>query len=361
MEVEIKLVRHRQAEKELVDLFQASFKLDKSHEIWRWKYTENPLASEDPDIIVAACDGKIVGARPFVVLEFWIKSEKAKAALFSDTMVHPDYQGKGIFSLMNKFAFDRLRQDGCALFFNYPNKNSLGGYLRQGSKIVSYIEHYFIPVNPQKLISNKLNNRALGLSLGFLYGVLAHTPVKNPVQQSNSLKVDILDQFNPQLNSLDALRDRAAISPVRSQSYLAWRFDKNPVREFKYILLNRGEELLGYAVICIRRKKNGLVLGRIEDYLVKDNISDHFRLLISGCINVLTEMGVDIISLYSFTDSKFNTELTGHLGFKSPSAFPYNRIVQKLVFTVRLIDEAVIEKLDVYDRINWDFSLANPE
>jgi len=73
MEVEIKLVRHRQAEKELVDLFQASFKLDKSHEIWRWKYTENPLASEDPDIIVAACDGKIVGARPFVVLEFWIR------------------------------------------------------------------------------------------------------------------------------------------------------------------------------------------------------------------------------------------------------------------------------------------------
>ena len=361
MEVEIKLVKHREAEKELVDLFQASFKLDKSHEIWRWKYTENPLASEDHDIIVAACGGKIVGARPFVALDLWIKSEKVKAALFSDTMVHPEYQGRGIFSQMNKFAFESLGQHGCALFFNYPNANSLGGYLKQGSKIVSYIEHYFIPVNPKKLISNKLNNRALGLSLGFFYGLLAHTPVKNPVQPSNSLKVGIFDQFSHQLNSLDALRDRDVISPVRSQSYLVWRFDKNPERKFKYILLNRGEELMGYAVICARRKKNGLVLGRIEDYLVKDNMSDYFRLLISGCIHGLIEMGVDIISCYSFTDSKFNAELTGHLGFKSPSTFPYNKIIQKRILTVRVIDKAITEKLAIYDKINWDFSFANPE
>ena len=100
--VEIRLVKHSAEKEKLLNLFRASFGYNISVEHWDWKHLQNPLAFSDPEVIVAVDGGKIVGARPFLPAEMWLGGEKIKTAQHCDTMVHPDYQGKGIFNRMGQ-------------------------------------------------------------------------------------------------------------------------------------------------------------------------------------------------------------------------------------------------------------------
>jgi hypothetical protein len=231
--------------------------------------------------------------------------------------------------------------------------------LKQGSRIVSSIEYFFLPMNPRGLISYQLGNRLLGAGLGFFYNKLINTKGRRPFHSSNSFQIETLDRFTDKLKTVDTLRDRSIISLVRSEAYLAWRFDKHPENDYKYILAGRDGELLGYAVVGAERRNNNVICGWIRDYLAKDKNVDCFRSLIARCIDELVELGVDIILIPSFINAKFNVELAQHFGFKSSVSFPYNRIVAEGCFTTRAINEKVTQKVDVYNEENWDDTFAN--
>ena len=138
--VEIRLVKHSQEKEQLLDLFRASFGHSMPAEFWDWKYIQNPLAPPDPEVIVAIDSGKIVGARPFRLVEMWMGDEKVRTAQHSDTMVHPEYQGKGIFNQMGQFSMEYLKENSYALSYGFPNPKSRPGFLKQGYKIVVPLE-----------------------------------------------------------------------------------------------------------------------------------------------------------------------------------------------------------------------------
>lgn len=130
--VEIKLAKHSAEKRKLLDLFQASFGQVMSTELWDWKYLQNPLASADAEVIVAMDNGRIVGARPFWFAEIWLGNKRVKTAQHCDTMVHPDYQGKGIFNRMGRFAIQHLKDNGYALSYGFPAPISRPGFFVTG-------------------------------------------------------------------------------------------------------------------------------------------------------------------------------------------------------------------------------------
>ena len=101
-----------------------------------WKYTKNPIISGVPTVFGAIDknSGKLVGIRPFLACNIVRGNKIFKAAQPCDTVVHPDYRGKGIFTEMNKVAIVELKKDGYDLFFNFPNRNSQPGNLKMGWK-----------------------------------------------------------------------------------------------------------------------------------------------------------------------------------------------------------------------------------
>jgi GNAT superfamily N-acetyltransferase len=224
---EIRLLKHREKREELLDLFLASFGHNMSAELWDWKYLQNPLASADPEVIVAIDNGKIVGARPFLLAEMWLKDEKVKVAQPCDTMVHPEHRREGIFSRMNQFAIEYLKRDGYAFFYNFPGPMSRPGYLKQDWKIVAVTETLYRFDNPQKVISYKLKNKFLGTSLGFFYDKLLNTRGKVSAL-SSSFQIEVFNHFPYELKQVDTLRDKSAIELARGESYLRWRFDQHP-------------------------------------------------------------------------------------------------------------------------------------
>jgi predicted N-acetyltransferase YhbS len=114
--VEIRLVKHSEEKEQLLDLFRASFGHSRRAELWDWKYIQNPLATPDPEVIVSLDNGRIVGAWPFRPLEIWLGNGKARAALGSDAMVHPEHQRKGINTRMYEYGMEYLKQNGYALY-----------------------------------------------------------------------------------------------------------------------------------------------------------------------------------------------------------------------------------------------------
>ena len=359
--VEIRLVKHSAEKEKLLNLFRASFGYNISVEHWDWKHLQNPLAFSDPEVIVAVDGGKIVGARPFLPAEMWLGGEKIKTAQHCDTMVHPDYQGKGIFNRMGQFAIRYLKDNGYALSYGFPGPMSRPGFLKQGYRIVAETENVFRVVHPQKLLSYKLGNNPLAGGLGFFYNALLNTEAKKTTRFSDSLQVELFDRFTDDLKDVDDIRDKSGINLVRSERYLRWRFDKHPDHNYRYVIAKRDGKLWGYAVVSVQQQPNGLVNGLIVDYLVKNKDLACFRVLIDKCLNELGKSESDILLVWAFNEPKLREQLLKYFGFKSSFKFPYNKLFRYAYIEAMLIDEKVADAVDIYDKNNWRVTHAYPD
>lgn len=356
--VELRALKHLDEIEQLVDLFRLSFNLDMSPELWNWKYLQNPLASAAAEVVVALDKGKVVGARPFLLTEMWLDNKRVLTAQHCDTMVHPDYQNQGIFNRMGKVAIQYLKENNYALSYGFPAPISRPGFLRQGWRVVVPTETMFRVVHPQKVISNKLKNKSLGNVLGFFYDKFLNSEITEKRQPSSSFQVEIFDRYTEELKSLDNLRDDSVIDLVRSEANLRWRFDQHPEYSYKYILARRGGELWGYAVVSVQEKADGLVYGIITDYLVKSRDIACFQALIKSSLDELGKSGCDVIYTWAFSEPEFREQLSKHLGFKSSSRFPYNRVSYYGYLDALLIDERIAERVDIYDKESWRVTCA---
>ena len=355
--VEIRLVNNFEEKERLVDLHRASFNTNMSPELWDWKYLQNPLVSTDPKVIVALDNGKIVGARPFLLFEMWIKNKKVRTAQHSDTMVHPEYRNRGIFNRMGRFAIEYLKENEYTLSYGFPGLQSRSGFLTQGWRVVAPTEVLFWPVHIQKIISRKLKSKFLGNGIGIIYDIL-NTRMTETFQPSSAFQVEVFDQFNEELTEVDTLRDESVIDLVRSETNLRWRFDWHPQHRYKYIIAKRDGKLWGYTVVSVREKAYGLVYGIIIDYLVKNRDIVCFQVLIQRALEELGKSNCDIIFMWAWGDAKLKEQLLTHFSFKSSFRFLYKKVFSYGYLDAILLDERLAESVDIYDKENWQVTYA---
>jgi len=355
--VEIKLIKHAEGAEQLSNLFRICFN-DKhmTAEIWNWEYLQNPFSK--PEVIVALDNGRIVGTRPFWFAEMWLGGKKVKAAQHCDTMVHPDYRGKGIFNRMGQFAVQYLKNNDYALSYGFPGPMARPGFLSQGYRIVAETENMFRAVHPWKLLSYKLSNKILAGGLGYFYNTFLNTQAKKIKPTLDSFEVDVSERYIDDLEDVDDLRDKSGISLARSESYLHWRFDKNPEHDYKYVVAKKDGKLWGYAVISTQQQSSGLVHGIIVDYLVKNKNISCFRVLMDRCLNELAQSQCDILLTWAFSEPQFRKELSKCFGFKSSVKFPYNRMFGYAYLEAMMIDEKLAGGVNIYDSNNWQVTHA---
>ena len=357
--VEVKLVNHRECRDELLDLFRASFGHDMSVERWDWQFIHNPLAADIPDVCVVVDGNRIIAARPQMASRIWMGHENFKAVQRVNAMVHPQYQGRGIFSQLTHPVKHYLGTKDYEVNYGFPNSRLQPVLLREGARIVAPLEDLVAMINPQKILSSKLGNRLLGNSLGLFYDKLLNTKTRNATLQSDSFHIKMLDQFNDELNEVDSLRDKSRIDVVRDEAYLRWRFDQHPEYRHRYVIAERDGQLFGYAVIYVKTSDEGLVHGRVVDHLVKNEDSECSRSIIAACMRELRELGSDFIDIRVFDNPKLKRELFHHFGFRSLRRFPYDRLSGKFNFVVGTFDGQILRKANVYDRGNWRVTFAH--
>ena len=357
--IEIKLVKHEDEIEQLVSLFGEAFGHEMSKEHWEWKYIKNPFAGAVPQVIVAADNGRIVGARPFFMTQLWIGSEKILAAEHCDTMVHPDYRKMGLFNSMGTFARDYLGANQVPVSFGFPGPMSRPGFLKQGYRKVAETEIRFRPVDVRGIISKRFSrSRSIRLIGSVLGGVLS--PRTPSYKDKGLFQIEILDGYSAALDGLDGLRNPGVVELVRDERVLSWRFDRHPQHRYRYITAKRNNKLSGYAVISVQRQPNNLIYGMIIDYLVENGDTGCFRVLIEKAVSELARSACDVIVVWAFSDPPFNTELKKRFGFKSTSRYPFNRLIDHGYFDVLAIDGG-LSSLDVYSKDSWRITYAFPD
>lgn len=117
----------------IIQLLKASLGeslIPKSEELWNWKHVSNPFGKSP--VLIAEENEELVGVRAFMNWKYKHDGNILQACRAVDTAVHPDFQGKGIFSKLTQKLLNQVKAEGIDLIYNTPNSTSTPGYLKLG-------------------------------------------------------------------------------------------------------------------------------------------------------------------------------------------------------------------------------------
>lgn len=114
---------------------------DRDAAYWKWKHENCPFG---PSIILLAeIDGRLAGVRAFMRWKFDLDGKTLEVAKPVDSVTHPDFQRRGIFSQLTLKACDLAADQGISFLFNTPNEKSRPGYLKLGWSMKGQLPIHF--------------------------------------------------------------------------------------------------------------------------------------------------------------------------------------------------------------------------
>ena len=204
----------------------------RTSEFFRWKHLANPFGRSY--MALAEAEGRIVGLRAFMRWEFVTAGRRLRAVRAVDTATHPDFQGKGIFSMLTRRALQDLTVEA-DLIFNTPNAKSLPGYLKMGWRIVGRMPVY---VRLRRPIRFAMHVR----SLSRVGGTSGTTLEATGLSASEALALPGVERL---------IRTRQAwrgIETARDIEFLRWRYGIAPQLGYRAVVASGGDHITGLAI-----------------------------------------------------------------------------------------------------------------
>lgn len=183
----------------------------KSKEWFLWKFRDNPFG--ESILSCAKTDGKIIACVAFGIQDFYNDNKIVKGAFSFETFVHPSHQGKGLFKELIHLAEIESQNRGIKFLLNFPNSNSLRGFIKSGWSQLNYIEYWIKPSHYFNLIFNLNELKKAFVPIGPSFNKLKVNQI------SDLFLVELSDTFKTVINN----------------DYLKWRFFTFPVTEYSVI------------------------------------------------------------------------------------------------------------------------------
>lgn len=325
-------------------LFESVFNKKMTTKLWKWKYLENPMASNQPLIYIADYEGKMVGARPLLPTQMKIGNKILKVTQPCDAMVHPEHRRKGIFTKMDSFCVEEAKRRGYSLFYGFPNQfvymNVRKKYQKaksRGWEIISEKDFSYKIFSPEKVVSSQISRKIFRNIAEVVLRFLSSRKSKLPsITPARSYDIDEERMITEEFFELwKRFSSNLKINTVRNTEYLKWRFLKHPENDYWFFTARKNKELLGYFVTSIVKNQD-LVEGRIVDYIIKDESREVFLSLLLEALEKFKKEGCDLVSTWAFTQPEFQRVLD-RSGFIKTSSFPYNIFVNAGFFVVRKV------------------------
>lgn len=275
----------------------------KTEDWFLWKFRDNPFGET-----ILACaeeDGKIVGCVAYGMQDFMIKNVIYKGVLSFETFVHPEFQGLGVFSKLIKLAEEETTKLGVDFMLNFPNNNSLRGFLKSNWQKLDSPEYWI-----------KLNN-ILKSFINIKYLKQAFQP-----EPSNLSSLVTPKSFTQNLNTQN-------LSSVINLDYLKWRFFSHPVAHYEVIDTDEF-----YAILRMGRR------GKLREVQVLFvNLKQEQKTKIKNFLKVCKrKVDYDIISFPISKNNPVRNELKQNLFIKVPNR---TNICYKILSTDKITEEQV--------------------
>ena len=228
---------------DVLELLQASLGWvpdDAYARFFAWKHQQSPFGRSPAWVAVdPAAEGRIVGFRTFSRWQFDRGGDTVTAVRAVDTATHPDYQGRGIFSLLTRQALDELAAEKVGFVFNTPNDRSRPGYFKMGWQLVERLPVAATPRSPLSLVRLA---RARTPADKWSAPTDAGVPVAD-VLADDAAVASLLAASRP---------DDGRLRTRRTPDYLAWRYGFPPLH-YRAIVAPGGVEE-GLVVFRLRRR-----------------------------------------------------------------------------------------------------------
>lgn len=152
-EIEIKPIGRETIEDQLVvysSAFHSSKSLVENRHRWIKKHYENPLG--DSLVFGAYIGGKLVGMNSYMPVEYNFQGRKIPMLQSCESGVITEYQGKGIWSKVVRFAVDYIfKETKYKAIIGFPNySNSYPGFKKMGWETLFDMQNYVLSNNPKQ-------------------------------------------------------------------------------------------------------------------------------------------------------------------------------------------------------------------
>lgn len=249
-------IRHGRDEdvEEIVELLRAGLgegSVPRRAELWRWKHQRSPFGPSP--VVVAVAAGRLVGLRAFLRWRWRSGDREVPAVRAVDTVTHPEWRGRGIFTRLTGRLVDEVERQGVAFVFNTPNPKSGAGYLKMGWRSAGRL-----PVRARPL------------------GLRARSPATAAARIAAAGRGELLEPVATFLGRDETPAFLAAVEARRGEDprlrtaltldYLRWRYAGGPGLEYRVLHAGGGEAAA--ALVLRTRRRYGLVEASIAELLV---------------------------------------------------------------------------------------------
>jgi len=282
---------------ELVRLGLGAGSVPRTAEFWNWKHVDNPFG---PSYALAAeADGRLVGLRMFLRWRFRCGEREIAAVRAVDTVTHPDWQGKGIFTRLTLELLRRVEEDGVAFVFNTPNRASRAGYLKMGWHDVGRVPVLVKPLRPWRMLFGGSPGSAV--SAGRTVSGEAGKPLgEEPLPGTVPVAELLASEASGDLR-LSPPEGERRLQTARSAAYLHWRYQAIPDIAYRAAWRQEGNATVA-AIVRPRRRRGRRELSVSE---VLETRAAHSPHLTGTLLRELAEStGVDYAATSAPDDQK---------------------------------------------------------
>ena len=214
----------KERRQEFIRAWEAAFSRQLESNLYDWIFDGVNLA------YVALIDGQVAGGYCLYPMGCVFEGRPSTALLCNNVFVHPEHQGKHLFSKLGKFALRDAGQRGYGhVAFGIPNRQALPGHRRVGWGVQPTIK--FLEKSRSKLDVSDV--------LWFQHSL-------NEQQRAQIQKC-----------SEEAAKDRA-FSIIKTADFVRWRYESKPGTAYWFGLIFEGEQLKAYCVCKLYEPKRTL-------------------------------------------------------------------------------------------------------
>jgi GNAT superfamily N-acetyltransferase len=253
----------------------------RDHLRWKMASPASPVAA-----YIGRLGGKLVFAQTVVGRGVIVRGRRMLRIHYSDLVVDPSEQGKGLLSRALRYRYEVLRptSDFAILDTKVPRVVHLvhsRGARALGNRITP---RYFI-LDARTFAAEWLEGRSLKVPRAVVLGALGSAAILGSLRARRSQSgrrhvVRVAERLDDRIESFFA----EAAAPYdlvmeRSREYLEWRYLDQRAGPFTFLVVEEGDRILGYLVLRLAQRR-----AQIADLLVLPGCADVAEALIAEAV-----------------------------------------------------------------------------
>jgi GNAT superfamily N-acetyltransferase len=241
----------------------------------KWKYFGSPFG--DCIVVMAySKKGELAGEISFGKYEFVDNGNIVRAIYSYQTMVHPNFQRKGLFSTLTKKVIEIAKEQNIDVVFNFPNHNSYKPFVKLNFKPLNSLK-YWITAGHFLTFIKQFN--PLSIRKPFLVN-------KIETYSSNTLLL-----FDRLAKNVHPYSFKNVLYPNRTFEFLKWRYFTHAMHHYEII-----ETTLGWSIVRIG-KRGSFTEAQIMDVFPKKEFNRSFLNAITKKIRKELKVGLVVFNM----------------------------------------------------------------